>query len=211
MSSNGSTETLQEDVLDLLKPSIRTTVAQLLGFEEETIVSIAEDCLKRNLSRKDIEVQLKDLMAESTQPFLEKLYSDLIPKAKAEKAEKITRDQKNQVPHHQEITVIIDLIEKRIDQEIKKEIGILDMLVLLPLLVKISIAIMIEILIEAILPVAERVIKKEMIKQNEMKKTQEKEIAKGIENERERKKGKEREKKKKPNLLLKFRRHLLLK
>jgi len=96
MSSNGSTETLQEDVLDLLKPSIRTTVAQLLGFEEETIVSIAEDCLKRNLSRKDIEVQLKDLMAESTQPFLEKLYSDLIPKAKAEKAEKANKRKRTE-------------------------------------------------------------------------------------------------------------------
>jgi hypothetical protein len=49
-----------EEEIRLLKPWIQQQITSLLGFEEDTVVAIVEDCLKQNLPKERIISQVKD-------------------------------------------------------------------------------------------------------------------------------------------------------
>eukprot|EP01114_Cavostelium_apophysatum_P010644 TRINITY_DN2462_c0_g1_i4.p1 TRINITY_DN2462_c0_g1~~TRINITY_DN2462_c0_g1_i4.p1 ORF type:complete len:113 (+),score=16.33 TRINITY_DN2462_c0_g1_i4:124-462(+) len=82
---------VRPEEIEILKPWIRKTVNSLLGFEEETVVAVAVDCLERHLPREQIKGQLEQLMADSAPTFVELLFKE-VPKAReARKAAKRKR------------------------------------------------------------------------------------------------------------------------
>jgi len=119
-SSNTAKITLTDKELQEIKPWISEKILKIVKFEEETlflVVSVAIDCVEKNLDTAKVKEYLKPYLDESTDEFVKKLESKVL-KLKEEKLKKQQQKEKEKKEKRKHST--IELFEKEDDEPTDK-------------------------------------------------------------------------------------------